>query len=49
MDSVKCAHSRDVYVIEIGNTVNSLIRTPKGQYQVYAFQRYLCHRDKKYS
>ena len=49
MDSVKCAHSRDVYVIEIGNTVSSLIRIPKGQYQVCAFERCLCDTDRKYS
>ena len=28
--SIECAHCRDVYVIVIGNTVSSLIRTPKG-------------------
>ena len=33
----------------IGNTVRSLIRTPKGQYQVCALQRYLCYSDRKYS
>ena len=39
----------DVYVIVIGNTIRSLIRTPKGQYQVCAMHRYLCCRDRKYS
>ena len=29
---------RDVYTIEIGNTVNSLIRSTKAQYQVCAFR-----------
>ena len=33
----------------IGNTVRSLIRTLKGQYQVCATQRYLSYRDRKYS
>ena len=42
-DSRKCAHSRYVYAVEIGNTVTSLIRTPKGQYQVCALQKCLCY------
>ena len=48
-DSRKCAHSRYVYAVEIGNTVTSLIRTPKGQYQVCTLQKCLCYRDRKYS
>ena len=40
----------DVYSMEIRHTaVSSLIRTPKGQYQVCALQRCLCYRDRKYS
>ena len=47
--SRKCAHSRHVYAVEIGNTVTYLIRTAKGQYQVCALQNCLCYRDRKYS
>ena len=37
----------DVYVIEIGNTVSSLIRATmqKAQYQVCALQRCLCYNN----
>ena len=51
MDSkgtVSSLHYRGVYVVVIGNTVSSLIWTPKGQYQVCAFQRCLCYRNIKY-
>ena len=40
---------RDIYVIVIGNTVYSLMRTPNGQYQVCAMQRYLCCRERKWT
>ena len=43
--SIKSAHYKDEYVIDIGNTFSFLIRTPKGQYQVCALQRYLCYSD----
>ena len=49
MDSIKCAICENVYVIAIGNTVSSLIQTPKGQYQVFVLQKYLCYSDGKYS
>ena len=49
-DSFICAQCKDIYVVEIGNTVRSLIRAPKGQYQVYALKRCLCSRRyNKYS
>ena len=38
----------DVCAIEIGNTVSSLIRNPKLQYQVSILQRCLCYRGNKY-
>ena len=47
-DSIKCAQCKDIYVLEIGNTVSSLILTPKGQYRVCALQRCLCCSDRKY-
>ena len=48
-DSTNCAHSRYVYAVEIGNTVSSLIRTRKGQYQVCVLHTCLCYSDRKYS
>ena len=49
-DSINCAQCKDIYVVEIGNTVSSLIRTPKGQYRVRALKRCLCSRRyNKYS